>query len=797
VAIFAGYMFRDINMSEKPSYEELEKAIEKQKEKFKIITKFSHSWEYWVGPDSKLLYVSPSCKNHTGYSQEEFMQNIDLFLDIIHPEDREMFVQHLTDEGNNPSVESMMFRIIDNLGNVRWISHFCRPVYDEHHVLQGRRASNIDITEQRQAEKDRDELTANLRSTSTMLNTVLDAIPDIIGVQDMDHRIIRYNKSGYQFLGLKPSEAHGKRCYELIGNDMPCHICATTEVYETKKPAKVEKYVEEIDKWLDVRAYPVFDEEGNLYRIIEHLRDISKDKDAEIKLREAQERLITILNSIDAHIYVADMKSYEILFMNRKMIDDFKSDLTGNKCYEAFRNESEPCGHCTNLELLDEGRQPSGEQVWQVKNPITNRWYLNCDRAINWIDGRIVRIQIAMDITAEKEHEEERKQMEKQLIQAQKLEALGTLAGGIAHNFNNILMGIQGRTALMMMDKSPSDVDYEHLNGINEYIRNAVELTKDLLGFARRGKYEVKPTDLNALINHENEMFGRTKKEIRIHTKYEKDLWAVELDRGQIQQVLLNLYVNAWQAMPGGGNLYVQTTNVTFDKENTRSFNVNPGRYVMISVTDTGIGMDAETREKVFDPFFSTKDIDQGSGLGLSSVYGIIKNHNGYINVYSEKGSGTTFNIYLPASENDIVGDGPKPEHSDILYGTGTILLVDDEDMIIDVGQKMLEKLHYRVLTASSGQEAIGLYEKHKEEIDLIILDMIMPEMGGAETFDRLKKINEHVNVMLSSGYSINGQAMEILNRGCNGFLQKPFAMETLSSEVHAVMTQGKNGDQK
>jgi CheY-like chemotaxis protein len=207
--------------------------------------------------------------------------------------------------------------------------------------------------------------------------------------------------------------------------------------------------------------------------------------------------------------------------------------------------------------------------------------------------------------------------------------------------------------------------------------------------------------------------------------------------------------------------------------------------------------MDAETKEKVFDPFFSTKDTGQGSGLGLASVYGIIKNHNGFINVFSEKGAGTTFNIYLPASEKEIVDVKPVPEDSDILYGTGTILLVDDEAMITEVGQKMLEKLHYSVLTASNGQEALDLYKKQKKEIDLVILDMIMPEMGGAETFDRLKKINRRVRVLLSSGYSINGQAKEILNKGCYGFIQKPFEMETLSRKVHAAMTQGKYGDRR
>jgi len=194
-------------------------------------------------------------------------------------------------------------------------------------------------------------------------------------------------------------------------------------------------------------------------------------------------------------------------------------------------------------------------------------------------------------------------------------------------------------------------------------------------------------------------------------------------------------------------------------------------------VTDTGVGMDAATREKIFGPFFTTRDVGQGSGLGLASVYGIIKNHGGFINVYSEKGEGTTFNIYLPASKKEIAKGAHRPDCHEIQNGHGTLLLVDDEDMIIKVGQGMLEKLGYRVLTAKSGQEALDLYEKQKDAIDLVILDMIMPDMGGGETFDLLKAIDGNVGVLLSSGYSISGQAKEILDRGCIGFIQKPFSI--------------------
>ncbi|MCF8061006.1 MAG: response regulator, partial [Deltaproteobacteria bacterium] len=401
--------------------------------------------------------------------------------------------------------------------------------------------------------------------------------------------------------------------------------------------------------------------------------------------------------------------------------------------------------------------------------------------------GKPASLNFLRDITGRKQAEEESEKLKAQLHQSQKMEAVGTLAGGIAHNFNNVLMGIQGRASLMMMDKDPSAPDYEHLKGIEEYVRHATELTRDLLGFARGGKYEVKPTDLNELIKHENRMFGRTKKEIRIHGKYEKDLWIVEADQGQISQVILNLYVNAWQAMPGGGDLYIQTENVILPEEHARTLKARPGRYVKISVTDTGTGMDEVTRQRIFDPFFSTKDRERGSGLGLASVYGIIQNHNGLIHVSSEKGSGTTFEIYLPASDSRPEEQNLKNVQHKIENGRGTVLLVDDEEMILEVGGMMLKRLGYRVLTAGSGKQAVELYDKERKNIDLVILDLVMPGMAGGETYDRLKAIDQNVSVLLSSGYSINGQATEIMERGCKGFIQKPFALEELSRKVKEV----------
>ncbi|MCX6556101.1 MAG: ATP-binding protein, partial [Candidatus Aminicenantes bacterium] len=340
------------------------------------------------------------------------------------------------------------------------------------------------------------------------------------------------------------------------------------------------------------------------------------------------------------------------------------------------------------------------------------------------------------------------------------MEAIGTLAGGIAHDFNNLLMGIQGYASMTLTNLDPANPNFERLKRIEEQVQSGADLTRQLLGFARGGRYEVKPTDMNDIIEKTSFMFGRTKKEISIYRKTGKDIWRVEVDRGQMEQVFVNLYVNAWQAMSGGGEIYLETENVLLNDEKALPYSVKPGKYVKITVTDNGSGMDEKTRLRVFDPFFTTNEMGRGIGLGLASVYGIIKGHQGMINVYSEPGHGTTFTIYLPASEKDVVKD--EPPSKKIVRGTETVLLVEDEKTVLDVSKEMLEALQYKVYTADSGQEAIAVYTEKKGTINLVILDMVMPGLSGSETFDRLRMINPEVKVLLSSGYSLNGEAQHI-----------------------------------
>jgi two-component system, cell cycle sensor histidine kinase and response regulator CckA len=380
----------------------------------------------------------------------------------------------------------------------------------------------------------------------------------------------------------------------------------------------------------------------------------------------------------------------------------------------------------------------------------------------------------------------EQRTLEAQFQQLQRMGAIGTLSGGIAHDVNNLLMGIQGRTSLMLTDTGPSHPHFEHLKGIEDYIKSAADLTKQLLNFARGEKYEVKPIDINELIKTGSRMFGRTKKEIHIHGKYQKDVCVIEADRSQIEQVLMNLYVNAWQAMPSGGDLYLQTENVHLDENYVRPFAIAPGKYVKISVMDTGVGMDEATRQRVFDPFFTTNRMGGGTGLGLASAYDIIKNHGGFINVCSERGEGATFNIYLPASEKEVIDE--KEFSKDLLRGFETVLFVDDEEMIVEIGEQFLEKLGYEVFVARGGKEATEIFHANMDRIDIVILDIIMPDMSGFDTFDRLRELKPDIKVIFSSGYSINGKAREIMDKGCDGFIQKPFNMKQLSQKLREIL---------
>ncbi|MEJ2164645.1 MAG: PAS domain S-box protein [Desulfobacterales bacterium] len=522
---------------------------------------------------------------------------------------------------------------------------------------------------------------------------------------------------------------------------------------------------------------------------------LAKRREADDALRESEEKYRTILESIEEGYFETDFDGNLTFFNNPfcKILGNSWHQLMGVNMRQYTTAETAERME-TIAERLRANGTPENVTDYDVIRPDGNKIMLELSYSLRKDpNGRPIGFRgMLRDVSERKKAEEEKHKLEIQLQQAQKMESIGTLAGGIAHDFNNILMGIQGNASLMLLKISSEHPNFEKIKNIEHYVQNGTALTKQLLGFARRGKYLVKATDLNEIIDKSSSLFARTRKEIRVHANLSNAVWSAEVDRGQIEQVLLNLYVNAWQAMPEGGDLYLHTENIVLDGRYVKPYKVEPGRYVKITVTDTGVGIDRETQKRIFEPFFTTKEMGRGTGLGLASVYGIVKSHGGYINVYSELDQGTTFTIYLPATGKEAATD--EEVSAAIIKGSGTILLIDDEKMILDVGRELLEELGYTAIPVLGGQEAIDVFEKNQDKIDLIIMDMIMPGMSGNETFDRLKKIKPGSRILLSSGYSIDGQATKILQRGCDGFIQKPFNMNQLAEKIQKILNgEGKN----
>ncbi len=622
-----------------------------------------------------------------------------------------------------------------------------------------------------------------LDESITFTEAVLDSIPDVIGVQDKNHTIIRYNTAGYEFLGLTPENAIGKKCYELIGRVSPCRVCATAEVYETRKPAQVQKYVADIGKWLDVRAYPVLDENNEIVQVIEHLRDISREKQSEIRLKESHERLIAILNSIDASIYVADMDTNEIIFMNRHMIASFGKDSTGELCWKSFRNVSGPCPHCTSDRLVDENKNPTGVYIWEDHNPVTGKFYVNHDRAIKWTDGRTVKLQVAIDIT-------EHRKMEEQLRQAQKMEAVGTLAGGVAHDFNNMLGVISGHAELALNKIDQEDKLYKDLVQIHNAAKRSAGITRQLLAFARKQTIYPKMLDINNVVENMLKMLGRLiGEDIELVWEPAEDESIVEMDPSQIDQILANLCVNARDAIAGVGRIIIETGTTVFDQAycDTHAGFV-PGDYVLLAVSDNGSGMDRKIQNNLFEPFFTTKKPGKGTGLGLSTVYGIVRQNKGFINVYSEPGQGSTFRVYLPRHTGVPDRITEKTTSPMPLGNKENILIVEDESTILEMLQSMLESLNYTPFAADKPGRAIEIAENHTGSFHMLITDVVMPEMNGRLLAEKMTAICPGIKTVFISGYTANVIAHQgVLDKKMH-LLQKPFSMEDLAKKIREVL---------
>lgn len=515
--------------------------------------------------------------------------------------------------------------------------------------------------------------------------------------------------------------------------------------------------------------------------------DITDRKQTEKRLNMAHNMFLTVLDGIDATIYVADMQTYEILFMNKHIIESFGRDMTGEICWEVFRNESGPCQICSNDKLIDENGNPTGLYTWQGQNPITKKWYINNDRAIQWIDGRLVRIQIATDIT-------DVKNMEEGLRQAQKMESIGNLAGGIAHDFNNILFPIIGMSELLLQDLTPGSLQHQNVQQILQAGKRGRDLIQQILAFSRQSEQSMIPIRIQQIMK-EVLTLSRSSipADIDIVQDIQSDCGLVMADPTQIHQLAMNLITNAYHAVePSGGNIMVQLKEVKLEQNSIEGSSLESGSYARLTVSDTGCGMDAHIRKKIFEPYFTTKRKTKGTGLGLSVVYGIAKEHGGDIIVQSELNQYTTFDVYFPLLA-DGVDQSQIFEKAEIIEkGNERILLVDDEEPIAQFEKQMLERYGYQVEARYSSLDALEAFKAKPHSFDLIITDMTMPNMTGDRLAKEVLSIRPDVPIIICTGFSarINEEKSRAL--GIKGFLLKPVAGAQMAKMVRSVLDEAK-----
>ncbi len=629
--------------------------------------------------------------------------------------------------------------------------------------------------------------TLNRMAASLKENTVsrfvwentFNIIPDLIMVMDADHRLTRINQAAANYLGLPPQEAVGRFCHEV----MPCPeepaFCATcpgNQEFHLLDQGRNEFYWEHQGRTFLGTINLLQDESGRLMGAVLVARDITAVQQMQRDLAQASHFLnqiidaaplaLSVVNAAGLFTHVNPQVAVEYGYSPEELLDRHFSIMYANE---------------TELERVLTMLRQRGEVLnQQVQFLHKNGHRVPARLSIRKLYGEHGEVLGSVALSS---NISEEISLQRQLEAAQKQETIATLAGGLAHNFNNLLMIIIGLTTLMLSKIAPDHPFYADLKEIERQVKAGREITRKLLSFRRSTSDEVRPIDLNNLVEFTADMFARTRRELTITRDLAQGLPAVEADPGQLQQVLMNLLINAWHAMPQGGTITLQTRLVELTHWSEPFFSPEPGSYVCLTVADTGTGMDEETKAHLFEPFFTTKGPGQGSGLGLASAHRIIKNHRGAIRVTSSPGQGAVFDIFLPASQ--APPEVLNPVEGQVINGRGTILVVDDEPLLRRVAAKLLQKLGYQVLEAADGETAISMFQQNKARIDLVILDLIMPGLDGYQTLERLRALNPQVPVLLCSGYGEERE--EGLPSGV-GFLPKPYPLETLSQQVSAAL---------
>lgn len=523
----------------------------------------------------------------------------------------------------------------------------------------------------------------------------------------------------------------------------------------------------------------------------ENLRqEFAERQRAEEEITRSHEILVTVLDSIDADVFVADIETHEVLLMNRHMQESFGGDRTGTKCWEVFQGRAAPCDTCHSDGIVDDTGQATGLQVWEGENPVTGRMYLNFDRAINWIDGRLVRLQIGMDITDLKRMQEEKLHLETQLRQALKMEAIGTLAGGIAHDFNNILAAILGYAEIALEDCRDQATLAGYLREILKASHRAKDLTQQILTFSRQAEVAPKPVRLSSVVREAIKLLRASiPTTITIRGELHSDA-TVMADPTQLHQVVMNLATNAAHAMEkNGGILTITLDDVKLDACKETIDGLGGRRwFIQLTVADTGPGIDEALQERIFDPYFTTKRKGKGTGMGLSVVHGIVKNCGGDIRVESAPGQGAVFRVYLPAQKTAIPAPEKVPATKTVGGHQETILVVDDEPQIAHVMQLMLESLGYRVTAYTSSRDALQDFGDAPQAFDMVITDMTMPELTGEELARAILQKRPDIPVILCTGFNEHMNEERARRLGIRRLIYKPIVRNALAEVVRNAL---------
>lgn len=638
-----------------------------------------------------------------------------------------------------------------------------------------------DVTANKQAE-------AALRESEERYRGLFDNATDFVFAMDLKGTFINANRATEHHTGLPSEELIGKNFIRYIPRgDRRRAIRAFRHLYKTGKPLQdfpidviiadgTRKHFE-ISTGLLKRGEEIIGFQGSG-------RDVTERKEAHEALRRSEERFRELAELLPEIVFEMNTDG-ELTFVNRKAFE-----MTGYRLEDLekaftvvdFLVPEDRERALTNIEKsMNRGESGDNEYTAQRQDGST---FPVMARSVPIVsNGEVVGLRgILVDIT-------ERQRLEEQLRHAAKMEAIGQLAGGIAHDFNNLLTGILGYSNMLKLRSEPGSEIHDAAKTIEGAAERAAELTEKLLGFARRGKRRVMPVDMHKTIYDVVSLLSRTiSKSIRISVHLAAKTAGTLGDPGQLQQMLLNLAINARDAMPEGGDLTFSTRRVRLDDEYCHIHPESaPGEYLAVEVSDTGCGIPKEIGERIYEPFFTTKPTGQGTGMGLAMVYGIVKNHGGEIEVSSEVGHGTIFRVLLPMVEEPPVTTDEETGQQP-MGGVGAILVVDDEEIVRMAVSDMLKRLGYDVTAASSGREAVEYYRKHGSKIDLVIIDMIMPDMDGSDFFEHLRTIDPGVKVLLSTGYGPNGKVQEALDKGARGFIQKPYQLKELDMIVREAL---------